>query len=136
ELRTDDLFRAGHRFRNELTFVVAIPLNLHGVDGFHLAVRIAFELRRGREIYPRVAAKFRRGFFLAVVQLVDLGPFGPGIIPGALHRRLRQDLDLDQVAATVAHRRADAIGTGITAADDDHILTGGGNEIPVFVAVE
>ena len=39
----------------------------------------------GREINARVIAEFRRRFFLAVIELVNLGPFRPGIVLGAVH---------------------------------------------------
>ena len=136
ELRRTDLFRAGNFLRNELAFVVLLPLDLDGVDVFHVAVVVAVEFFRGGEINARITAKFRGGFFLAVIQLVNLRPFGPGIILGALHRRLGQNFDLHQAVAAVAHGGADAIGAGIAAADDDDVLAFGGDEIAVLVLVE
>ena len=39
-----------------------------------------------------------------------------------LPRRFGEQLELHQAAAAVAHRRADAVGAGVAAADDDHVL--------------
>jgi hypothetical protein len=136
ELRGQNFFRAGNILRDELAFVVLRPLDLHSVNGFDLAVGVAFKFRRGREINARIIAEFRGGLFLAVIQLVSLGPFGPGIVLGAFKRGLGQDLHLHERRATVPHRGADAIRAGVAAADDDDILAGRINETTVLVAVE
>ena len=70
--------------------------HLHGVNGFDVAVRVAFKFRRGGEINARVGAEFRGGFLLAVIQLVNLRPFRPGIVLGAFQRRLGQNFHLHQ----------------------------------------
>ena len=102
-----------------------VPFDLHGVDGFDLAVRVAFKFRRGGQINARVGAEFRGGFFLAVIQLVNLRPFGPRIVLGAFQRRLGQNFHLHEALAAVAHRGADAVRAGVAAADDDDILAVG-----------
>ena len=43
-------------------------------------LRVADELLRLDEVLARVVAEQGRGFFLAVVELVDLGPLRPGIV--------------------------------------------------------
>ena len=123
ELRGASLFGAG------LSFGMNWPLSFFSHSISHgarapctLPVVVADELLHGGEIDARIGAEFRGGFFLAVVQLVDLRPFRPRIVVGALHRRLRQDLDLHEALAAVAHRRADAVGAGVAAADDDDVL--------------
>ena len=126
----------GTCFGNELALVVLFPLDLDGVNCFDVAVGVADEFRGGGEINARVAAEFRGGFFLAVIELVNLGPFGPRIVLGAFHRRLGQDFHLHEALAAVAHGGADAIGAGIAAADDDDILAFGGDEIAVLMLVE
>ena len=136
ELRGKNFFRAGNMLRHELALVVLLPFHLHGVDGFDVAVVVAFKLRRGREINARIGAEFRGGFFLAVIQLVNLRPFGPRIVLGAFHRRLGQNFHLHEALAAVAHRGADAIRAGVAAADDDDVLALGGDEIAVLVLVE
>ena len=58
-------------------------LDLHGDDAFDVAVVVADEILHGGQIHARVGAELRRGFFLAVVQLVDLGPLRPRDCPSA-----------------------------------------------------
>src|SRR5262245_63212724 len=48
-------------------------------------------------------------------------------IMGAIHGRTRQNLDLHEAAATVAHGGSNAIGAGVAAPDDDHVLPFGRN---------
>ena len=71
----------GTSFGMQLAVVVALPLD---VDGHELAstlpVVVADELLAGREIDARVGAEVRRGFLLAVVELVDLRPLRPGVV--------------------------------------------------------
>ena len=55
------------------------------MDFLDLALCVADELLGGGEIDARVGAELRGGLFLAVVQAIDLGPFGPGIVRGAVH---------------------------------------------------
>ena len=105
------------------------PADLHGVDRFYVAVLIALESRGGGQVDARVGPELGSGLFLAVVDLVGLGPFRPGIVGGPLIRRARHDLQLDDRAAAMAEGGADAIGAGIAAADDDHVLALGGDEL-------
>ena len=109
----------GTFFGNELALVVLLPLDLDGVHGLDVAVFVAVEFRGGGEIDARIVAEFGGGFLLAVVELVNLRPFGPRIVGGAIHRRLRQNFELHEDLAAVAHRGADAVGAGVAAADDD-----------------
>src|SRR5262245_48028133 len=109
-------FRAGHFDGYELTFVVLLPADLHGHHFLDVAVRVAAETLHRREIRARITAKLRGGFFLTVVHLVDARPFGPRIVVGAIHRRLRHDLELRERFAAVARRSRDAVGTGVAAA--------------------
>ena len=106
------------------------------MDGFDVAMRVAFKFRRGRQINARVGAKFRGGFLLAVIHLVNLRPFRPRIVLGAFQRRLRQNFHLHERFAAVPHRSAHAIRSGIAAADDDDVLAGGVNEMAVLVPIQ
>ena len=91
---------------SSLTWPCSSPTNRFGVD----------------EIVARIVAEDGGGFFLAVIELVNLGPLRPRIVGGAVERRLGEDLELDQALAAVAHRGADAVGAGVAAADDDDVL--------------
>jgi hypothetical protein len=79
-----------------------LPLDLDGDEFLHAARVVADEFLDRGEIDARVGAEFGGGLLLAVIHLVDLGPFGPGIVGGALQRRLGQDLDLHEALAAVA----------------------------------
>jgi hypothetical protein len=111
----------------KLPFVVLLPFDLHGVDGFDVAVGVAFKFRRGGEIGARIGAEFRGGFFLAVIHLERLRPFRPRIVLGAFERRLGHDFQLHHALAAVADGSADAVRAGVAAADDDDILAVGGD---------
>ncbi len=131
ELGGNDAFRAGNIFWDELALFVSVPLDFDGMDGFDVAMFVALEFGGGGEVNARVGAIFRGGFLLAVIHLVNLGPFGPWVVGGAIERRLRQNLDLDDATAAVTERSADAIGAGIAAADDDHVAVLRGDEAAV-----
>ena len=111
----------------DLTLVVLLPANLDGDDFFYTTVLITDEFLDRREIGPGVLAEFRRGFFLAVIHLVDTRPLGPRVVGGSLGRGLRHDFELRERTAALAHRRADAIGARVTATDDDDVETLGMN---------
>ena len=96
----------------------------------------AGEFFGGCEINAGIAAEFGGGFLLAVIQPINLGPFRPGIVCGAVHGRTRQDFQLHQAFAAVAQRGADAVRSRVAAADDDNVLARGGNGGAVGVAVE
>src|SRR5207249_661416 len=121
---------------HELAIVVPLPLDLDREDFLDLALVVGDEFLGGREIDARISAELRGGFFLAVVETIDLRPLGPGIISSALQRRTREDFQLDEAFAAVAHRGADAVGASVAAADDHDVLALGGNEIAVLVAVQ
>ena len=99
--------------------------DLDSVDFFHVARFVTDKFFGGGEINPRVRAIQRCGLFLAVIEPVNLRPFGPRIVLRAVHRRLGQNFDLHQALAAMTHRSANAIGAGVATADDDHILAGG-----------
>ncbi len=136
ELCGHDLFRAGHFDRDELAFLVLLPSDLHGDELFDRAVLIAVEALYGRDVRARIGTELSRGFFLAVIHLVDLRPLRPRIVRGAIHRRLLHDLDLREALAAVTHRGRDAIGAGIAAADHDDVLAARVNRRRIGAAVE
>jgi len=108
--------------RHEVTLVIFLPFNLNGMDFLDVAVVVADEFGGGGEVDPGVRAESGGGFLLAVIETVNLGPFRPGIILGAVHGRLGQDFHLHETLAFVPHGSADTIRAGITAADDQDIL--------------
>jgi hypothetical protein len=80
-------FPCRHFRGGELALFVALPFDLHGVDFLDVALLVAGEFLGGGQIDARVAAEFGGGFLLAVIQLVNLRPFRPRIVLGALQRR-------------------------------------------------
>ena len=75
----NDFFGSRHFGGNELAFVVALPVDLDGVNRFHGAVFISLEfLGRGEED-ARIVAELGFSFFLAVILAVNLRPFGPRV---------------------------------------------------------
>ena len=59
---------------------ILFPGQLHDLHSFKFAVLILDKFLDCRLIYPRIMSVDRNGFFLAVIGLADLRPFGPGII--------------------------------------------------------
>ncbi len=122
----------GTSLRHELAVVLG-PFDADGVDFLDVAVASPTNFLVLMRYCARVVAEFGGGFLLAVVELVDLGPLRPGIVGGALQRRLGQNLELHEALAAVAHGGADAVGAGVAAADDDDVLALGGDESAVGV---
>ena len=101
------------------------------MDFFDPAMFVRDEPFGGGEKETGVGAELCGGLFLAVVEPINLGPLGPGIVGRALKGRGRKDFELDQAPATLAERGADAVSAGVTAADDDDVLVLGGDEIAI-----
>src|SRR5437016_5211337 len=70
---------------------------------------------------------------MAVINPMDPGPLGPGIVIRAFRRWLLQDLKLDQTSTSVSQRRGDAIGARVAATDYDYILTVCSDVIAILV---
>ena len=54
---------------------------------------------------------------------------GQGLCGERLVRRARDDLELMNALAAMAVHRAQAVGAGVAAADDDHVLAVGRDEV-------
>ena len=121
ELGGDDAGTALDFLRRESTVVID-PLDVADLEPGEVASLVFEETLRVYQILARIGTLQGGGLFLAVVHLVDLRPFGPGIVRGALHRGHRHDLKLDDALAAVAEARADAVGSGIATTDDDDVL--------------
>ena len=130
------LLAAWHFLRHISPAGVLLPTDLDGVNCLHLALIVTDEFFRRGKIAPRVIAKYGLGFFLTVIEQINLWPFGPRIVGSALQRRAREYLQLRQALAAMSHGSADTICTSIAAADHDHILSRRGNEVAVFLAIE
>jgi hypothetical protein len=122
ELRGEDFFGAGTFLRAEVAFVVFLPLDIDDVDGLHVAVGIAFEVGGGGEIDAGIVAEFGGGFFLAVVHLVGLGPFGPRIVAARSMGGLAMISSCVTLLQPWRMAGADAVGAGVATADDDDVF--------------
>ncbi|MFM1944679.1 MAG: hypothetical protein RI897_3661 [Verrucomicrobiota bacterium] len=121
QLGGNGFFGTGDFLRDEASLVVLFPADLDSEGGFDPSVFVGDEFFNGGEVSAGVVAEARFGFFLAVVDLEHLGPFGPGVILGAFLGRLGQDFELGERAAAVSEGGSDAVGSGISAADDEDI---------------
>ena len=74
------------------------------------------------QVNAGVLAEFGGRLLVAVLGAENDRPGGPGIIRRARCGWLREQLEIDQAAAAVAKRGADAVGAGVAAADHDHVL--------------
>ena len=107
--------------RHRPALCVDLPTDLNGHQFLDVTRLIAHQALDRGEVGPRIASELGRGFLLAVIRLVDPRPFRPRVVLGTLGRRLRQDLELRQRTAALAHRRTDTIGAGVAATDHHHI---------------
>src|ERR1035437_6360780 len=134
ELAGHNLFRARDLLGHEPSLLILLPFNLDDFHFLQVAVLVAKEASRGQAIDTRIIPENRFGLFLAVIQLINLLPLGPRVVCGALERRLRQNLKLDEALATVTHRGANTVSARVPAADDHDILALGGDEVTIAMA--
>lgn len=125
ELTGESAGGAGNFLRDEATLFVLAPFDLADFEALQIAVGIFEEAFGLDEIIAWVRALESGGFFLAVIHLVDFGPFGPGVVGGAFFGRLGQDFQLKDVGAALAQAGADAIRPGVSTPDDDDLFSGG-----------
>ena len=85
-------------------------------QGTHVAVVVAEEALSVHAKHALAA------FFVSRRGAHDEAPLRPWVFAGAHSRRLRHDLELRDRCSTLAQRRAEAVGTGVAAADNDHVL--------------
>ena len=133
ELRREHLFRTGDLAR-DCPAVVLDPFDADGVQFLDAALVVADEFLGLDQVFARIVAEEGGRLLLAVIHFVDLRPLRPRVVRRPLQRRLGQQLELHQAPAAVPHRRADAVGAGVAAADHDHVLALGGNVSAVLVA--
>ena len=76
---------------------------------------VAQELQRGGQVLARAALGVGRG------HLVHLGHGGPRLVDGALHGQLLADGQGGDGGGTLAVRGADAVRTGVPAAEDHDV---------------
>ena len=77
-------------------------------------------------------AEFGDRFFLAIVGLADSGPLRPGIGRKTVVRRLGHHLQLGHRCRAQADRSSHTVVAGISAADDQHVLTFCRDKFSVF----
>lgn len=117
----DGFFGTGDFLGDEAALVVLFPADLDSEGGFDATVVVGDEFLHRGEVSAGVITEACGGFFLTVVDLERLGPFGPGVILGALLGWLGQDFELGKRAAAVAEGSSDAVGSRIATADDEDI---------------
>src|SRR3954452_15358657 len=69
---------------------------------------------------------------MRVVDAKHARPFRPGIVAGSVRWRTIQQLEVRHAFAAVTQRRANAVVARVTTADDDHIKSGGRNEVAII----
>lgn len=111
------------------------PLDIDDFDACEVTSLIADKALCRNKILAGIGAVESCGFFLTVVHLVNAGPFGPRIISSTGFRRTAHDFELGDRLASMADRSAYAVGTGITATDDDDVLTLSRNVLRLAVEV-
>ena len=111
-------FAAGAGHRLELAV-----LQFHFVQHqrAHVAVAVVDEL------FGRHAEHALPAFFVGRRRAVHEAPLRPRVALGAHFRRSGHDLELCHRCRSLAVRGAEAVGAGVAAADDHHVLAGGGD---------
>ena len=110
-------------------FIVLRPFDVDGLDAFQLAFVVDQILFAEDLIFARVFSELRFGFFVTVIDTEDTRPFRPWVVVGTFGWWLRQQLKVDHAAATMTEAGSDAVGPGVTTADDDHVLAFGADEV-------
>mmetsp|Transcript_116062 Transcript_116062/g.335181 ORF Transcript_116062/g.335181 Transcript_116062/m.335181 type:complete len:210 (+) Transcript_116062:454-1083(+) len=101
--------------------VDAVPAHRHDLDADNPAAAVPDELlRRDAELANVLPTVAQRRLLMAVVGAEDHRPVRPRVAPRALLRRLRQELEVDDLRRALAHRRPDAVVACVTTSDDDH----------------
>ena len=101
--------------------------HLRDHEFLQVSLFVADRFLHRRLVATRILAEAVNGFLVAVVGLLDLRPFGPGVIRRALLRRLRHHLQRRHRLTAVTDHRTDAVIARVTAADNDDVLTLRGN---------
>src|SRR6185369_16837854 len=91
EISLQYFIRTGHSLGNKRPLLILRPLDVVNMHLFDIAAVVADEFLAGGKIHPRIGAETGRDFFLAVVELIYLGPFWPRIVGLPVVRRPRQD---------------------------------------------
>src|SRR6185437_2652848 len=79
------------------------PGDLHARQRLHAPRRVAVELLDGGQVFARILTELCRCLFLRIVEPVDQRPLRPWIILGAVQGWTRQNFDLRQTPAALAH---------------------------------
>src|SRR5262249_56682161 len=97
------------------TAILGLHLDLDGFEGPEMSV-LAHEPPGVDGILPAASFLMRQG------NTEDVRPLRPGVRGGARVGRARNDLELVHALAALAMHGAQAVGAGVAAADDDHML--------------
>src|SRR5260221_1926226 len=117
QLRRANHFGSGDFFRHELAPFAAFPLDLHRQHFFDSALVIPNETLGRCEVNARIIAELCGGFFLPVIQTIDLRPLRPGIVGRAILWWAWQNFEFDKAATAMSQGGPHAIGAGVAAAN-------------------
>jgi hypothetical protein len=103
------------------------PLNANGLNALDVALAVVDELLGHDAVLTRVLAHVGLDLSVAVVHTVDARPLRPWVVAGTLCRRLRKQLEVDDVLGTVANGSTNAVVTSVTTTNHDNVLALGGD---------
>jgi hypothetical protein len=103
------------------------PLDTDGLDALDVTLTIVNELLGHDAVLTRVLAHVSLDLSVTVVDTVDARPLRPGVVAGTLRRRLREQLEVDDVLGTVTNGSTNAVVTSVTTTNDDDVLALGGD---------
>jgi len=107
------------------------PLNTDGVDSLDFATAVIDELLRKDTVLTGVLTHVSLDLGVTIVDTVDAGPLGPGVVTSTLSRRLRQQLEVDNRLGTVTDGGTNTIVTSITTTNDNNVLALGRDVLAV-----
>ena len=120
--RSAPLFLCSGNFLHlEAAILTLAPLHTNRSDARHPSV-VLDELLGKDAVFARIFAELGGRFTVTILDPVNAGPQGPGVVGGALIRRSIQQLEVHQTLASMAQGGADAVGSRVTASDHDDIL--------------
>ena len=128
QLSREELLRPFHRLHVPPARDRLGPFDAVDVDARDVSAVVSDEFLRHDAVLAWVFAHVGLHFGVAVVDAVDAWPLRPGVIPRARSGgRLREQFEVGDGLGAVADGGADAVVARVAAADDDDVLTFGGD---------
>lgn len=101
---------------------VLCPLDSDGVEPDELAVLVLDKVLGRDRVLSRVVPKVGADLGVSIVDSEHPRERRPRVVSSPRRRRSRQELKVGDRLCSVSHRGSDAVVSGVSSADDDHVL--------------